>query len=86
MSKSSSSSTRTGSKRGFAAISPERLAEIASKGGKAAHEKGLANEFDHETAKAAGRKGGLAVSQDAKHMAEIGRRGGRSKAKRSEAG
>jgi hypothetical protein len=32
--------------------------EIASKGGKAAHEKGTAHEFTSEEARAAGRKGG----------------------------
>lgn len=34
--------------------------EIASKGGKAAHEKGTAHEFDSEEAREAGRKGGEA--------------------------
>jgi hypothetical protein len=34
--------------------------EIASKGGKAAHEKGTAHEFTSEEARAAGRKGGEA--------------------------
>ena len=33
---------------------------IASKGGKAAHEKGTAHEFTSEEAREAGRKGGLA--------------------------
>ena len=32
--------------------------EIASKGGKAAHEKGTAHQWDSEEARAAGRKGG----------------------------
>ncbi len=34
--------------------------EIASKGGKAAHEKDPANEFDSKSARQAGRKGGQA--------------------------
>ena len=34
--------------------------EIASKGGKAAHEKGTAHEFDSQEAAEAGRKGGQA--------------------------
>ncbi len=34
--------------------------EIASKGGKAAHEKGTAHEWSSEEAREAGRKGGLA--------------------------
>ena len=64
------------SKRGFASMSEEKVREIASKGGKAAHEKGTAHEFDSEEARRAGRKGGEAVSQDRQHMREIGRKGG----------
>lgn len=48
------------SKRGFAAMDPEKRREIASEGGKAAHEKGTAHEFDSEEAREAGRKGGRA--------------------------
>jgi general stress protein YciG len=44
--------------RGFAGMSEERRREIASKGGKAAHQSGNANEFDSETGREAGRKGG----------------------------
>lgn len=47
-------------KRGFAAMDPERQKAIASKGGRAAHEKGTAHEWSGEEAKAAGRKGGTA--------------------------
>lgn len=50
--------------RGFAAMAPERRAEISRKGGKAAHEKGTAHEFSIDEAKVAGRKGGIA-SHDA---------------------
>ena len=46
--------------RGFAGMDPEKQREIASKGGKAAHESGNANEFDSESAREAGRKGGQA--------------------------
>lgn len=46
--------------RGFAAMDPRRVAEIASKGGKAAHKAGTAHKFNTEEAKAAGKKGGLA--------------------------
>jgi general stress protein YciG len=46
--------------RGFAAMSVEVRREIASKGGKAAHEKGTAHEFTSEEARQAGHKGGLA--------------------------
>jgi general stress protein YciG len=44
--------------QGFAAISPERQREIASKGGKAAQALGRAHRFTAETAREAGRKGG----------------------------
>lgn len=47
-----------GSKRGFAAMDEERQREIASMGGKAAHESGNAHEFTSEEAREAGRKGG----------------------------
>ena len=46
--------------RGFAGMDPEKQREIASKGGKAAHESGNANEFPPEEAREAGRKGGMA--------------------------
>ena len=48
------------SKRGFASMDPVKQREIASKGGRAAHEKGTAHEFTPEEAAAAGRKGGQA--------------------------
>ena len=47
-------------RRGFASMSPERQKEIASKGGRAAHDKGTAHEFTSEEARVAGRKGGHA--------------------------
>lgn len=77
-SKSRSGNTQGGrpSRRGFAAMDPEKQRAIASMGGKAAHAKGTAHQFTSEEARAAGRKGGAAVSRDRKHMAEIGRRGG----------
>lgn len=46
--------------RGFAAMDPARVREIASKGGRAAHAAGTAHQFDSEEAKAAGKKGGVA--------------------------
>ena len=64
------------SNRGFAAMDPEKQREIARKGGKAAHQKGTAHEFSSDEARAAGRKGGQAVSKDRQHMASIGRQGG----------
>lgn len=48
------------SNRGFASMDISKQREIASKGGKAAHEKGTAHEFTSEEAAAAGRKGGQA--------------------------
>jgi uncharacterized protein len=66
--------------KGFAAMSPAKRREISSKGGKAAHAKGTAHEFDSEEARTAGRKGGHAISRNRDHMAEIGSRGGLSKA------
>jgi general stress protein YciG len=62
--------------RGFAGMEAEKQREIARKGGRAAHEKGTAHEFDSEEARAAGRKGGEVVSQNREHMAEIGAKGG----------
>jgi general stress protein YciG len=63
-------------KRGFASMDRERQREIASRGGKAAHEKGTAHEFTVAEAQAAGRKGGERVSADRTHMQRIGRVGG----------
>jgi len=48
------------SKRGFAAMNEDKQREIASMGGKAAHQRGTAHEFTSEEAKAAGRRGGRA--------------------------
>jgi general stress protein YciG len=45
--------------RGFASMDREQRREIASKGGRAAHAKGTAHEWNTEEARAAGRKGGL---------------------------
>ena len=45
-------------RRGFASMSPEKQREIASKGGRAAHEKGTAHEWTPDEARSAGRKGG----------------------------
>jgi general stress protein YciG len=66
-------------------MDPAKQREIASKGGKAAHQKGTAHEFTPEEAREAGRKGGQAAhgrgtahkftSEEAR---EAGRKGGRS--------
>ena len=42
--------------RGFAAMDPQRQREIASLGGRAAHQSGHAHEFTSEEARAAGTK------------------------------
>lgn len=42
------------SARGFASMDPQRQREIASEGGRAAHEKGTAHEFTSEEARRAG--------------------------------
>lgn len=47
--------------RGFAAMDPRLVSEIARKGGRAAHEAGTAHEFTPAEAREAGRKGGLAT-------------------------
>ena len=66
------------SNRGFEVMDSEKQREIASKGGRAAHEKGTAHEFTSEEAREAGRKGGETVSRNREHMAEIGRKGGQA--------
>ena len=73
------------SNRGFASMDPAKQREIASKGGRAAHEKGTAHQFSANEAREAGRKGGGAVSQDRQHMAEIGRIGGQARGRKQRA-
>ena len=51
-------------RRGFAAMDPAKQREISSKGGRAAHESGNANEFTPEEARIAGAKGGRAAHQN----------------------
>ena len=46
------------SNRGFAAMDEEEVRRIASKGGRAAHERGTAHEWNSEEAREAGRRGG----------------------------
>jgi general stress protein YciG len=65
--------------RGFAAMDAEKQRQIASKGGKIAHQRGHAHEFTPEEAREAGRKGGITVSRDKQHMAAIGRLGGEAR-------
>jgi len=79
------SSTPKKSNRGFASMDPAKQKEIASKGGRAAHEKGTAHQFTPDEAREAGRKGGGTVSQDRQHMAEIGRIGGQARGRKQRA-
>lgn len=58
-----------------------RQKEIAAKGGRSAHAKGSAHKWTPEEASKAGRRGGLAVSQNKDHMAKIGKKGGDARAK-----
>jgi len=44
--------------RGFASMDPAKQREIASKGGRVAHEKGTAHEWNSKEAAEAGRRGG----------------------------
>jgi general stress protein YciG len=46
--------------RGFASMDSTKQREIASKGGKAAHQKGTAHQWTSEEAREAGRRGGQA--------------------------
>lgn len=71
------------SRRGFAAMDPIKQREIASRGGRMAHESGKAHEFSSDEARGAGRKGGLTISQNREHMAAIGREGGFARAKKA---
>lgn len=69
--------------RGFASMDPERQREIASHGGRAAHERGTAHEFTSEEARQAGSKGGKVAHQrgtahefDSEEARMAGRKGG----------
>jgi general stress protein YciG len=54
-------------KRGFAAMDPVQMAEIARLGGRAAHAQGKAHKFTSEEGRAAGKK---RAAQRAAQMAE----------------
>ena len=54
--KDTTASTPRRNPRGFAAMDPQRQREIASLGGRAAHQSGHAHEFNSEEARIAGRK------------------------------
>jgi uncharacterized protein len=69
------------SRRGFASMDDEKQRQIASMGGKAAHEKGTAHEFNSEEARAAGRAAhqkGTAHEFDSEEARAAGRKGGKA--------
>lgn len=77
-------------KRGFASMDAAKQREIASKGGKAAHQKGTAHEFTSDEAREAGRKGGkIAHERGTAHefssdeAREAGRKGGQARSNKS---
>ena len=74
--------TGSGSSRGFASMDEDKQREIASKGGKASHEKGTAHEFTSEEARVRqGRplmKKELRTSSTSEEAREAGRKGGES--------
>ena len=56
--------------RGFASMDRMKQREIASKGGKAAHQKGTAHEWTSDEAREAGRKGGMASHRRRKELGD----------------
>ena len=62
--------------RGFASMDRAKQRDIASKGGKAAHQKGTAHEWTSEEARDAGRKGGLASHKRRREQLMTGSGGG----------
>jgi uncharacterized protein len=58
-------------RRGFASMTAEKQREIASKGGRAAHQKGTAHEWTSEEARTAGRKGGQVSRGGRGKLAEV---------------
>jgi uncharacterized protein len=59
------------SRRGFAAMDPERQRQIASEGGRAAHKQGVAHEWSAEEARQAGRKGGQNSKGSRNHSTSV---------------
>lgn len=69
--------------RGFASMDKEKQRSIASKGGRAAHEKGTAHEFDSSEASMAAKKGherGTAHEFTPEEARVAGRKGGLARA------
>jgi general stress protein YciG len=57
--------------RGFASMDRDKQRDIASKGGRAAHVKGTAHEWNSEQARNAGRKGGNAIHRNRQPLGPI---------------
>jgi general stress protein YciG len=73
----------TRSLRGFASMDKERQRQIASKGGRSAHQKGTAHEFSSEEASLAAKSGhlrGTAHHFTSEEAREAGRKGGLARA------
>jgi general stress protein YciG len=66
-------------KQGFACLSPEQRTAIARLGGKQCQLLGLGNQFNSETGKLAGHKGGTASSRKPGHMSRLGKLGAESR-------
>lgn len=60
--------TNTKPARGFASMTTERVREIASMGGKRAHQIGVAHEFTSAEASKVGRLGGLSRAANVRRM------------------
>lgn len=58
--------------RGFASMDPAKQRAIASKGGRLAHERGVAHRWSSAEARVAGRKGGLAKGRARRRQAADG--------------
>ena len=72
--------------RGFASMDKGKQRNIASKGGKAAHQKGTAHEWTSEEARDAGRKGGIASHQRRPMAPDWSTRARRTRARRCSSG
>jgi general stress protein YciG len=73
---------RNTGKQGFGSMDEDKQREIASKGGRAAHEKGTAHEFNSEEARRAGQAAhekGTAHEFSSEEAREAGRKGGQAR-------
>jgi len=76
--------TRRG-RTGFASMDPEKQKEIARRGGQMAQSSGKAHKFTQAETRRGGQKGGLAISRNRAHMAEIARKGVEARRRHTEA-